>query len=67
MIINNKKVDPASIEFDDIEARDYPDFSNAYVTFAEFNDGQELTEKQLEILTESEFAYEQIFNQQLWT
>lgn len=37
-----------SIEVDGIESFDYPDFCDAYATYAEFENGQPLTDEQLE-------------------
>lgn len=36
-----------SVEFDGVDTRDYPDFCDAHITYAEL-DGRELTEKELE-------------------
>jgi hypothetical protein len=49
-IINNKPVDISSVEFDGIDTSDYPDFSDAYVYAAEFEDGTKLTDDELDEL-----------------
>jgi len=46
--INGKPVDAKSIEVE-FERRDFPDFT-AYATYAEFTDGVELTDNELDIL-----------------
>jgi hypothetical protein len=51
-LINNKEVDLNSIEFDGIDMNDYPDFSDAYISAAGFQDGTELTVDELELLQE---------------
>jgi hypothetical protein len=51
-LINNKEVDLNSIEFDGIDMNDYPDFSDAYIIAAGFQDGTELTVDELELLQE---------------
>jgi hypothetical protein len=51
-LINNKEVDFNSIEFDGIDMNDYPDFSDAYISAAGFQDGTELTVDELELLQE---------------
>jgi hypothetical protein len=51
-IINNKEVDLNSIEFDGIDMNDYPDFSDAYISAAGFQDGTQLTVDELEMLQE---------------
>lgn len=45
-------VDYGSIELDGIDPDDYPDFVDAYVTSAEFEDGTPLSEQELEQLTD---------------
>lgn len=51
-IINNKEVDLNSIEFDGIDTNDYPDFSDAYISAASFQDGTKLSVDELEMLQE---------------
>ncbi len=51
-LINNKEVDLNSIEFDGIDTNDYPDFSDAYISAAGFQDGTQLTVDELELLQE---------------
>lgn len=41
-------LDHSSIEVDGIDGRDFPDFVDAYVTYARTLDGQPLTDEQLE-------------------
>jgi hypothetical protein len=48
--IGGKLVDEDTIEIDGVDSRDYPDFCDAYFTRAEFVDGTELTESELEEL-----------------
>ena len=50
--INNKIVDMSCIEIDGIDTTDYPDFSDAYISSAIFEDGTELTVDELELLQE---------------
>ncbi len=50
--INGKPVDHSSIEVDGVDRKDYPDFSDAYVTRAEFNDGEELSDEHLDHLSD---------------
>jgi hypothetical protein len=51
-IINNKEVDLNSIEFNGIDTNDYPDFSDAYINAAGFQDGTQLTVDELVMLQE---------------
>ena len=44
IIINDKEVDPGSIVIAGIDPRDYPDFADAYVEYAETVNGYGLTE-----------------------
>jgi len=51
-LINNKTVDMSSIEIDGIDTEDYPDFCDAYISKAKFEDGVELDDTELELLQE---------------
>ena len=44
------KVDKSSIEIDGVDSTDYPDFSDAYISAAEFEDGTPLTDDELDQL-----------------
>ena len=44
---NGKPVDTRSIEIDGIDMNDYPDFVDAYITYAEYEDGTPLTDEEL--------------------
>lgn len=52
------KVD--NIEIDGIDTKDYPDFSDAFISAADY-DGREMTDDELDELNEEyEFVYEQV-------
>jgi hypothetical protein len=55
--INNKLVNMNSLEFADVFKWDAPDFCDAYVESAEFEDGNELSEEDLDVL-EEKYYYE---------
>ena len=57
-----KCVDVGSIEIDGINTRDYPDFSDAYVSAAKWNDGTDLTEAELDELQDQhgDLVYEKV-------
>ena len=60
MKMDYKKID--NIEVDGIEPKDYPDFSNAYISSADY-DGVPMTDKQLdEINEDGDFQHECIMN-----
>lgn len=65
IIINDKEVDPGSIVIAGIDPRDYPDFADAYVEYAETVNGYGLTEAECELLQDyySDVVYEQIIDQ----
>jgi hypothetical protein len=48
--INGQDVNVDSIEVDGVNLQDMPDFSDAYITYAEFTDGTPLSERELEQL-----------------
>ena len=59
MIPKNAKIE--SIEVEGIDTRDYPDFSDAYISYAEI-DGREATEEELQELSDdSHFVHELVW------
>lgn len=49
---SGREVDLESIEIDGIDHRDYPDYSDAFVSYAEWNDGTPLTDDELDQFTD---------------
>ena len=49
------------VEVDGIDTRDYPDFSNAYISSACWPDGTELTEEELEDIP-SDIVYDYVLS-----
>lgn len=45
---NGKKVDVDSIEIEDIDTRDHPDYSDAFIAYAEYTNGKKLSDTELE-------------------
>ena len=43
-----------NIEFEGINGRDYPDFSDAYISYAEHEDGTPLTQEELDSIDSSD-------------
>jgi hypothetical protein len=68
LMLNGKEVDEKSIEIDGIDRRDYPDFSDAYISAANFMDGTPLTNVEIEQLGEenNELVHEKIQDDQLY-
>jgi hypothetical protein len=65
--INGKKVNVNSIEIDGVDRRDSPDFVDAYISYAEYEDGTELSDAELNELGEDgELVNELIFDRQLY-
>lgn len=57
------RINTSSIEFEDIDPRDYPDFTDAYISYAEFKDGTPLNDVQLEELDAASFwVHDQLMN-----
>tara|TARA_Y100000114_G_C11602570_1_gene251173 strand:- start:349 stop:546 length:198 start_codon:yes stop_codon:yes gene_type:complete len=48
--MNIKEIHMKSLEVEDVYMRDYPDFCDAYISYAETVDGRELTEEELDAL-----------------
>jgi len=63
-----KKVNVQSIQIEDVDYKDYPKFCDAFISFAEYEDGTELTDEELEEYTDSnlELINELIFDRQLY-
>jgi len=53
---NQKEIDFDTLEID-YDDDDYPDFSDAYVSYAEYTDGTPLTDKELDDFN-NEYGYE---------
>jgi len=52
-----------NIELDGIDTNDYPDFSDAYIVFADY-DGEPMTELMLEEINEDySFIHDCVYNQ----
>lgn len=52
----------SDVEVEGIDFSDYPDFCDAYISFA-CVDGREATDEELDIINnDSEFVYEQVLN-----
>ena len=65
--INGKKVNVKSIEIDGVDRRDSPDFVDAYISYAEYEDGTELSDAELDELGgDGELVNELIFDRQLY-
>lgn len=58
------EVDESSVIVDNIDMLDYPDFSDAFIRYAEFKDGTPLTDEQLDILNDDFcFVYKMVLRQ----
>lgn len=56
LLLNGRKVNVKSLEVDGVDSADYPDFSDAYISYAEWEDGDtELTDDELTQLTEENY------------
>jgi hypothetical protein len=68
MIVNGKPVDRNSLEIDGVDTRDYPDFVDTYFSYATFEDGTNLTDEELDELSDEyrdvaqEMAHESLYN-----
>lgn len=62
------KVDYNSIEIEDIDMRDYPDFSDAFISYAEDHRGKALSDEELDVLNDEHYDIvgEIIFDKQLY-
>lgn len=60
IMVDGKPVNYNSIELEDVHKWDQPDYADAYASYAEFENGKKLTDKQLDELTQE---YGDIINQ----
>ena len=62
--IDGREVNTSSIDVDGIDPSDYPDYSDAYASYAEFEDGEALTDEQLETLNDEyyDIVYDMIWD-----
>jgi hypothetical protein len=66
MNLNGHEIRLSSLEVDGVDINDYPDFCDAYFCYAEYTNGIELTDDELEQLTDQygdvvhELAYDSI-------
>ena len=53
-----------AIQIDGIDTRDYPDFVDAYISYAEI-DGRELTDEEYDYINNNhtDFVYDRVLNQ----
>jgi len=56
LTLDGKPVDIRSIEIDGIDPTDRPDYSDAYIRYAEFEDGTELTPEELDRLQDENYG-----------
>jgi hypothetical protein len=49
IMLNGKEVDMRSLEIENVDSRDYPDFSDAYIGRASFTDGTDLSDQEMVI------------------
>ena len=63
-----KKVNVDSIEIEDIDRRDHPDYSDAFISYAEYTNGKKLTDKELEDFQDENYELVNwlIFDKQLY-
>jgi hypothetical protein len=61
-----KELDYSSIEIEDIDTKDYPDFTDAFISHAKWNNGVELTNEELDELNEEGISNELIHENQLY-
>ena len=52
MELNGKQVDQRSLEIDGVDSRDYPDFCDAFISYATFEDGAELSDDEMDELND---------------
>jgi len=61
---NMKEINWRTAEFEDIDPKDHPDYSDAYVSYVEYTDGTPLTDEELDKLMEDhpDDVYDALWN-----
>tara|TARA_R100001594_G_scaffold3638_1_gene13532 strand:+ start:582 stop:797 length:216 start_codon:yes stop_codon:yes gene_type:complete len=59
IIIDNKEVNINTIKIDNVYSWDYPEYCDAFVSFAKFIDGKTLSPRQLDTITDN---YQELVN-----
>jgi hypothetical protein len=71
IMLNGKEVDMRSLEIENVDSRDYPDFSDAYISRASFTDGTDLSDQEMDQLNDEhgdlvhELAYDSLHESDL--
>jgi len=62
--VNIDDIDAHSLEFEDIDTQDYPDFVDSYISYAEFEDGTPLNDEQMDWVMDNagDWVYDQLQN-----
>ena len=61
---SSKKINWRTAEFEDIDPKDHPDYTDAYVSYVEYEDGTPLTDEELDKLMEDhqDDVYDALWN-----
>ncbi len=63
-IVDLNEIDESTIVVGGIDMKDYPDFADSFIQYAEFKDGTPLTDEQLDILNDDFcFVYKMVLRQ----
>lgn len=64
-ILNLSNLDHSTIELEQIDTEDYPDFVDAHILYGMWKDGTELTEAELDLINEEyrDYVYERVLDQ----
>lgn len=56
----SKEIDYSTIQLEDVDMADYPDFCDAFVSYAEYKDGTPLSDDDLEKLNEDAYLIHEL-------
>ena len=61
---SSKEINWRTAEFEDIDPKDHPDYTDAYVSYVEYEDGTPLTDEELDKLMEDhpDDVYDALWN-----
>ena len=62
----SKDIDYSTVQFEDIDTNDYPDFCDAFVSYAEYTDGTPVSDEDLEKLNEDKCLIDELIHDSLY-
>lgn len=62
----SKDIDYSTVQIEDVNMSDYPDFCDAFVSYAEYTDGTPVSDEDLEKLNEDKYLIDELIHDSLY-